>query len=282
MKVLVTGAGGTLGSAFRKLLTERGDEVFAYSHKELPIEDAVAFAKALEEVSPGLVVNTAAYNAVDKAETDQKQAFLINSQAVLNMALETKIRDIPFVHYSTDYVFDGEKSEAYVERDEPNPLSVYGRSKLLGEQACLAAHPESYVFRTAVVFGGQGNNFVTRLLKTAETQKDIRMVSDLIGSPAPAASLAEATLAVIEKNGPSGLYHAAGLESCSRYDMASAINEIWDLGLNIQPVQMTPQPGSAARPKKVVVQNARLAELGLKIDSWRTGLEKIYKESHHA
>lgn len=278
MKCLILGAKGTLGQALTQLLQQQsGVECFAFSHGELAIEDFAQIEKQLQNLKPDVVINAGAYNAVDQAEDDPAQAFLINSEAVLHLARLTQKAGMRFVHYSTDYVFDGGATQPYTEMSPTNPLSVYGKSKWLGEQAAIVANPQTYCLRTAVVFGQNGSNFLTRFLESAKTQTKINMVTDLIGCPMPASSLAQITLKLLTINAPYGLYHAVGSEPCSRYEFAQEIVRVFGLNVTLVPTQMDPTKSKAMRPLKVVMQNAKLNELGIVPMTWQEGIEQIHK-----
>ncbi|PIR25746.1 MAG: dTDP-4-dehydrorhamnose reductase [Deltaproteobacteria bacterium CG11_big_fil_rev_8_21_14_0_20_42_23] len=280
MKWMVFGCNGTLGSELVALLKHKKEELFAFSHQDVSIEDENLISKKIHSIQPDVIINAAAYNAVDAAEQDQEKAFSVNSKAVLNLALQASDCDAIFVHYSTDYVFDGAKKTAYSEDDFPFPLSVYGKTKLSGEQSALAGNKKTYALRPAVVFGSGGNNFLSRLLHMAKEKNHFNMVTNLIGSPTPAYSLAEASIKLVESSAPFGLYHAAGEDFCSRYEFAQAINQLWELGLSITPVVAEEKEGCAKRPHKVILENKKLSQLGIHIDSWQKGLEHIRKHQH--
>ncbi len=278
MKWLVLGAAGTLGSEVNRWLRSQNETVSAFSHSELALENYPALEIFFSEHQPQIVVNCAAYNAVDQAEKNPFDAFLINAEAVLRLSRLAQIHDAILIHYSTDYVFDGASREPYTEASDTHPLSVYGQSKWLGEQAALCANPKSYVLRTAVVFGRQGSNFYTRFLQLAQTKKQIDMVDDLIGCPTPAESLARVSLALVQTRAPYGLYHAAGEAACSRYEFAQKIVSSHRLNVDLRPVATTPGLASAKRPQRVVIVNKKLHDLHLRLDSWQEGLEKIVKD----
>ena len=194
MRPLVVGAGGQLGQALSALFRARGFELAAYAHGELEIADADAVRRAIERHHASHVFNAAAYNAVDRAEVEARQAFAVNALGPMNLALAACEQGAILMHYSTDYVFDGAKQEAYVEDDPPSPLSVYARSKLLGEQAVIAVSPAAYVVRTAWVFAPGGNNFISRLLAAADSGRRLAYVDDVCSSPTYAEDLAQASI----------------------------------------------------------------------------------------
>ncbi len=280
MKYLVLGAKGTLGQELvRHIHSQAHAECFAFSHSELAIEDYSKITDCLKTLKPDVVINACAYNAVDQAEDEPAKAFLINSEAVLHLARLTQQAGMRMVHYSTDYVFDGNASSPYTEASLVNPLSVYGKSKWLGEQAVLAAHPQSYCLRTAVVFGQSGNNFFTRLCESTKSKTQIDMVTDLVGCPMPAASLAQITLALLAKAAPYGLYHAVGSAACTRYEFAQEIVRVLNLPVTLNPTKMDPTKSKANRPLRVVMQNTKLKELGIVPLTWQEGIKEIYKNA---
>ena len=276
MKYLVLGARGTLGQELVKQIHGLpNSQCFAMSHSDLAIENSAQIEAYLEKSKPDVVINASAYNAVDQAEDEPAQAFLINSEAILHLARLTQKAGIRLVHYSTDYVFDGVAEAPYTESSPTNPLSVYGKSKWLGEQAVIAANPQSYCLRTAVVFGQHGNNFLTRLLEISKTKTQIDMVTDLIGCPMPAMSLAEITLTLLAKQAPFGLYHAAGSAACTRFEFAQEIVRVFNLPVKLNPTKMDPTKAKANRPLRVLLQNSRLNELGITPQTWQEGIQKI-------
>lgn len=278
MKFVILGSKGTLGQALvEQLKNTKGIDCYAFSHSELSIEDFFNIEKTLLKIKPDVVINASAYNAVDQAEDESSQAFLINSEAVLHLARLTQAYQIRLVHYSTDYVFDGLALEPYSEQSNVNPLSVYGKSKWLGEQACILANPQSYSLRTSVVFGNSGNNFFTRFFEMIKNKTELSMVTDLIGCPTPAKSLARTTLQLISNQADFGLYHAVGSESCSRFEFAKSIIETYGLKINLKPQIMGAHLPKANRPLKVILKNNKLLSLGIEMMSYKDGIKDIFE-----
>ncbi|MCY3413636.1 MAG: dTDP-4-dehydrorhamnose reductase [Candidatus Heimdallarchaeota archaeon] len=222
MKILLTGANGQLGNAFKDFFLENNIEYIATDIDELDITDLLAirnFIKINEDIS--IIINCAAYNNVDKAEEDKKTAFLINAMAPKNLAIASNECNIPIVHYSTDYVFDGTKGEEYYIYDQPNPISEYGRSKYLGEQYVQTMNPKHIVIRTSWLFGNGPINFIKKLLSWAK-KEEISIVNDEISSPTYAPDLAVMSWQLI-KSKAYGIFHISNDGICSRYDWAKYI-----------------------------------------------------------
>jgi len=260
MRILILGGGGQLGTALRGML---GD-VAAPSRAALDLNDLDAVRRALHEHAPRLVINCAAYNAVDKAESEPDAAMRINRDLVALLGEEANGR-YELITYSTDYVFDGSLDRPARESDPANPLSVYGRSKHEGERALLAMDAPALIFRTAWVWTLTHPSFVSTMLKLGRERESLKVVSDQIGNPTYAPDLAEATAAVIKQGGLSekrGLYHLAGATSVSRYDLARAAIERdpHRKVKTIEPVPTSAFPTPATRPQRVVLDCTRARE----------------------
>ena len=265
MNVLVVGAKGQTGLALVQLARARGDVARGLDLPELDIADQRQVDRVVGDLRPALIVNAAAYNAVDAAEEETDTAFAANALGPGCLALAAKRCGAILVHYSTDYVFDGTKATDYTEEDEPNPLSAYARSKLLGEQAVLTTHAGSYVLRTSWVFGPGGKNFVTRLMALADARPELSFIDDQWCTPTYAPDLARATYELVAKRAPFGLYHAAGAATLTPYAWARAI-----LAKAGKDTRLSPVPGSAfstkaRRPARAVLSSAKLAALGIVI-----------------
>jgi len=223
MKYLLTGANGQLGYAFKSVLKNKENkEIYSYGKEELDITDLEQVRKTIEEVQPEAVLNCAAYNAVDKAEEDWETAYLVNGIGPRNLAIVCNEKDIPLVHYSTDYVFDGKKGSPYTIADEPNPINEYGKSKLLGERFVQNLCNKYLLIRTSWVFGPggkPGSNFVDKVLSWAKKDDHLKVVDDQISSPTYNFDLANATLDLFDQRAW-GLYHITNSGSCSRYEWA--------------------------------------------------------------
>jgi len=248
----------------------------------LDIEDADSIARAIDEVRPRAIINAAGYVAVDEAERDPERAFALNRDGAARLAAAAV--GIPFVHLSTDYVFDGSKRAPYVEDDAPAPLSVYGRSKAAGEEAVLARNPSALVVRTSWVYSAHGANFLTTMLQLAQSQDKVRVVADQYGSPTAGAELAQALLAIMQRllDDPAGLapgiYHVAGTGEATWYGFAEAIFASWARrGHRIprsEAISVAEWAGAARRPRDSRLECGKLArQFGITLPDWKLSLE---------
>lgn len=225
MKFLITGKDGQASLAFADLLYERKEDFVAFGRKELDITDLKAVREAVLTHKPGAVFNGAAYNDVDKAETDWEQAFLINGIGPRNLAIVCEEAGIPLVTFSTDYVFDGTKGSPYTVADVPNPINVYRKSKLMGEHYVQSLSTKYILARASWVFGVTGKAescFPKKVLKWAETKKKLRVVDDQVSSPTYAPGLADAVYALLQDRAW-GLFHITNTGFCSRYKWARVV-----------------------------------------------------------
>ncbi|MDC5703124.1 dTDP-4-dehydrorhamnose reductase [Vibrio europaeus] len=229
MKILVTGSNGQVGQSLVKQLNNEADITFLALDKEnLDITNKEAVEKVVQEFSPDVIVNTAAYTAVDKAESEPEIADLINHIGPYNLAIAANIYDATLIHISTDYVFSGESMRPYDEKDTTAPRSIYGKSKLAGEAAIANACPHHIILRTAWVFGEYGNNFVKTMLRLAKTRDCLGVVDDQLGGPTYAGDIAKALIVIAKKvvsNEPTwfGTYHYSGLPHVSWCEFATDI-----------------------------------------------------------
>lgn len=226
-KVLVTGAKGQVGSEIVKTVPA-GFTVIGLASNELDITNQQQVTAVIAQYKPDLIINAAAYTAVDKAESDSDNAYAVNQQAVAWLAQAAKQADIPLFHISTDYVFDGESTTPYKETDPVNPQSVYGMSKLAGEQVLAATHNKHIILRTSWVFGAEGNNFVKTMLRLGKERDELSVVADQHGCPTSARSIAEVLWQLAEKYMseralPWGIYHFSNSPACTWYEFAVEI-----------------------------------------------------------
>ncbi len=271
MKVLVAGGGGQLGRSLPAAL--KGHAVTALSHAELDITNAEAVEKAFRESVPELVINAAAYNQVDKAESEPAAAFAVNAQGPKNLAVAAAKRSIPIVHVSTDYVFDGTKGRPYDENDKPNPLSVYAQSKWQGEEEVRSANPRHFVVRTAWVYHPVGNNFPNAMLSLSKTQ-EVKVVKDQVSSPTYAPYLAT-SIAALAQSRDYGTYHLAGSGGASRFEWIQAVFEALGVKAALHPVLLEQFPAAAARPKYTVLASVKTPPVAL--PPWRQGVREFAK-----
>ena len=269
--ILVIGAGGQLG---RELMLRRHgvrQPIVGFSHGELDVRDRDGVRRAITDTAPALVINAAAYTQVDKAESECQAAFAVNRDGPANLATACAEAAIPLLHVSTDYVFDGRKEGPYVESDPVAPLSVYGASKLAGEEAVRERLEQHVILRTAWVFSAHGANFIETIVRLAGERPALSVVDDQLGGPTPAGSIAEALLAVanaIRAGGASwGTYHFCGAPATSWCGFARAIVDAAGPYLGrrvvVRPIATADYPLPAKRPANSVLDNAALRLLGV-------------------
>ena len=267
MKLLLTGRNGQVGSELQKVL----QPTLATDHAALDLIDADAVRHVVREVRPDVIVNAAAYTAVDKAESEPELAMQVNGVAPGVLAEEAKRRGALLVHYSTDYVFDGAKRSPYVEDDAPNPLGVYGRSKLEGEARIRASGCRHLIIRTAWVYG-RGSNFVRAILRQAEKGAALRVVNDQLGAPTWAADIASVTAGLLAAQ-LEGTFHASAAGAASWYEVALEILRLAHLAAEVRPVSTAEYGAKAPRPRYSVLDNSKLRAAGIApIDEWRARL----------
>ena len=287
MKILLLGANGQLGVELQKVLPKLG-EVIALTRNELDLSDLNTLIRNLDLIKPNLIVNASAYTSVDKAQKEKELAMRINSEVPRILANFSFKNDSPLIHYSTDYVFDGTKKEAYLETDEPNPLNIYGLSKFHGEQHITNSECKHLIFRTSWLFSAHGQNFMTTILKLASEKKELKIINDQWGIPTSCQWLAEVTLIAINvclrqissttKNS-FGIYHATPNGITNWYEYAKLIINIIEMNKveskfklkssDIFPILSKEYEQLAKRPKFSVLNNEKLInEFSLKIDNF--------------
>jgi dTDP-4-dehydrorhamnose reductase len=273
VRILLTGKNGQVGWELERTLGPLG-EVIAFDHSGLDLAKPGEIVARVREVKPDVIVNPAAYTAVDKAESEPELAMAINGTAPGILAEEAKKLGALLVHYSTDYVFDGTKEEPYVETDAPNPLSAYGRSKLAGEQALAASGVDHLIFRTSWVYANRGKNFLLTILRLAREKPELRVVADQFGAPTWARDIATATTLVLARRAaradiPSGVYHLTAAGRTSWHGFAQKIVELSGLATPVLPITTADYPTPAKRPTNSGLDNARLARtFGTVHPSW--------------
>ena len=287
MKILLFGKNGQLGSEFQHILPRLGETVFL-DQEDLDLCNIQALQDALNDIKPNLIINASAYTAVDKAETEQETAMEINALAPGVMAEWARKSGAVFIHYSTDYVFDGKKGSPYIESDATSPLNVYGKSKLAGEQAVAQAGDAFLILRTSWVYGMGKAGFVGKVLEWARKNETLKIVSDQISNPTWARDLAWATEQVISQNQEDlydamrerrGIYHLTGSGYASRYEWAKQIlandpNRTGQLVRSIEPVSSEEFPTPAPRPTFTALDCSKFeATFGVKMPGWEVSLK---------
>ena len=289
-RILLTGKNGQVGWELQRTLACLGD-VHAFGSRELDLADADAIREGVRAVRPDIIVNAAAYTAVDRAESEPERAAAINAIAPGILAEEAGRLDALLVHYSTDYVFDGSGERPWTETDTPAPLGVYGRTKRDGERAIQAAWPRHLVLRTSWVYADRGANFLLTMQRLMRERERLTIVDDQVGAPTWSRMIAEATAAILARTGPvtsdvdahdsrHGIYHLSNGGACSWYGFASAIRAHLagaaggDSGLaTLAPIPSEAYPTPAARPKNSRLDNSRLeAAFGIRLPAWDDAL----------
>ncbi|WP_027896837.1 dTDP-4-dehydrorhamnose reductase [Zestomonas thermotolerans] len=289
MRVLITGARGQVGHELLRRAPS-GFEVMGLGSSELDIGDAGSVESTLRQLRPRLIINAAAYTAVDKAESEPEQAYRVNRDGVANLARAAAEIGAPILHISTDYVFAGDAQQPYLETDPTAPSGVYGASKLAGEQVLAEIHPRHLVLRTSWVFGAHGNNFVKTMLRLGRERDKLGVVADQHGGPTPADSIADALWQLASSyrsqgNLQWGIYHFSGAPACSWHDFAVEIfRQAGQMGLlerlpRVDAISTSDYPTPARRPAWSVLSCSRLeADHGIGQPDWREGLRRVLEE----
>jgi dTDP-4-dehydrorhamnose reductase len=301
--ILLTGRTGQVGSQLHRLLPKLG-RVIAPDRNELDLADQKSIRRVIGETNPQFIVNAAAYTAVDAAETDQARAFAINAVAPEIMALEAKRLGASLIHYSTDYVFDGRKRAPYTESDSTNPINVYGKTKLAGEEAITSSGAPHLIFRTSWVYSTTGRNFLLTILRLATERRELRVVQDQVGAPTCARDIAAATTRILEdlcaetsyalSSEISGVYHMTATEETSWCDFArailgaasSAVDLPWFesatqgrplIAEHVVPISTEEFRSPTPRPRYSVLSNSRfLRTFNFTLRDWRTQLVSCF------
>ena len=281
MKIFVAGSTGQLARALVDCAAEAGIDALALGRPQLDLERRQG-ADRINAFAPEVIINAAAYTAVDAAEGDSARAFAVNRDGAAWLAGLAAQRKIPFLHVSTDYVFDGAKAAAYTEIDPPNPQTAYGRTKRAGEQAVLATCPDALIFRTAWVYSPHGQNFLKTMLRLATERESLRVVNDQIGNPTSAQDIAQALLTIAGRivrgtDHPRGIYHLAATGETTWFGFAQAIMRLADehgyRAVPVMPIGTADYPTAAKRPANSRLDCSRLAhDFGLSLPRWQDGL----------
>ena len=277
MVVLVTGANGQLGQSLQFVAPNYPGMEFVFcSSSDLDIVDADDCEAVFAKIKPDFCINAAAYTAVDKAETEEAKAHLINVIGAQNIAVACKNQGTILLHISTDFVFDGEKNTPYTEDDFPNPTGAYGQTKLDGEKAIQSVFEKYYIIRTSWVYSQFGNNFMKTMLRIASERDSISVVNDQVGTPTNAVDLAEALVTIILNNkNEFGIYNFSNEGQCSWYDFAKKIFEINNDNISLTPIPTTGFPTPAKRPKYSVLDKGKIKKaFSIAIQDWDQSIEK--------
>jgi dTDP-4-dehydrorhamnose reductase len=297
-KVLLVGYIGQVGTEMRQLLIAGGYDFVAIDREECDLTVPGNVARFIHQVSPQVIVNAAAYTAVDRAETETAIASVINADAPTEMARAARELGALVIHYSTDYVFNGQHTVPWVETDSTDPLNAYGRTKLDGEKGVLAENALSFIFRTSWVYGSHGANFLLTMLRLGAAREELSVVHDQLGAPTWSRSLADVTMHTIRRFtrqdgtidtdaalAKAGLYHTTCGGVTNWYEFARAIfDEARKVGLpltvkEVKPIRGADYPSAAARPSYSVLSNEKLKrELEFSLPDWRDALVEVMKQ----
>ena len=284
MRVAIIGANGQLGSDLLEAFS-RKHTVTGLTHQELEVTEIDSVKATLGDLKPDIVLNTSAFHNVPLCEQDPEKAFAVNGQGALNLARVCTDIQAKLVHYSTDYVFDGNQKVAYAETDLTNPLNVYAVTKLAGEKFVLSYATKPYVIRVSGIYGkvpcrAKGGNFVTTMMKLSKEKPEVRVVNDEVLTPTSTRSIAETTLDLLSKDS-FGLYHMTSEGCCSWYEFAAAIWEIMGLKTPLYPASVYDNPVLVKRPFYSVLENANLKKAGVKdMPYWKDELHEFLKRNY--
>jgi dTDP-4-dehydrorhamnose reductase len=294
MRILVTGKNGQLGKSINKIVNtgngknnyQQNNEFIFVGREELDLSKKESIASYFDNNNFDVIINCGAYTAVNKAEEEQELANQVNHLAVKQLASIASKQQAKLIHISTDYVFDGESNKPYLETDTPNPINVYGKTKLAGEKALQEIMPtNAMIIRTSWVYSEYGNNFVKTILRLGKERGEINVVSDQIGSPTYATDLANAILEIIkskefrESNQTTQIYHYSNEGEISWYEFAEEIFKIAEVGCKVNPITTQQYPVSAKRPRNTLMdKDTILFELGLGSLKWKLSLDFCIKK----
>lgn len=288
MKIAVIGANGQLGSDVLRAFTKNGDQVCAMTHSDLEIANVDSVCQVLRDARPDVVVNTAAMHHVEQCEENPEKAYAVNALGARNLALATKDAGSVLMHVSTDYVYDGAKGTPYVEQDAPQPLNVYGNTKLAGEYFVRSIAEKHFVVRTSALYGTSacrakgGRNFIQLMLKLAKERDEVRVVDCEVVSPTSTAELAQ-QLVTLSRSDCYGLYHATAEGSCSWFEFAQTIFSLTGTPANLRVAGPDEFPAKVLRPKYSVLENRALKSHGLNnFGPWQIGLRTYIEISERS
>jgi dTDP-4-dehydrorhamnose reductase len=290
MNILLTGANGQVGWELARALAPHG-AVASFTRQSLDLADPAAIVATVRSVQPDLIVNAAAYTAVDRAQTDAETAFAVNARAPEILAREARALNAGLIHFSTDYVFDGNKAEPYAESDVAAPQSVYGQSKLAGELSIEDSGVTHLILRTSWVYSARGSNFLLTILKHARAKPELKVVADQIGAPTWARMLAQSTAHIVELCGANkesllanlaqrgGVYHLTAAGHTSWHGFAEAIVSEAGLSTPVHAITTAEYPLPAPRPANSLLSSGRIAQyFGIALPDWSEGLKQCMAE----
>lgn len=271
MKIVVTGANGQLGQEVVKLFATKY-EVYGLGRGQLDITNEIECHEVLTRLQPDVIIHSAAFTAVDLAETNETEAYLVNSDGTRNLVIVAEQIGAKFVYISTDYVFDGTATTAYSEDDDTNPQSVYGKSKRAGEIHVLTNTSKHFIVRTSWVYGLYGNNFVKTMLNLAKTRESLKVISDQFGSPTYTLDLAKFLEQLIQSE-CYGIFHASNSGVCSWYEFACAIFDEYGVTIKVEPCTTEEFLRPAPRPRNSAIEHKAILANGFEdLRAWREGL----------
>ncbi len=279
MKILIFGKTGQLGSELYSQGIAQKHKTIGFPHDDLDITDRKKVEKTIKQLLPDVVMNTTAYHVVPDCEVYPDKAFLINAIAVRDLAEICQNLNVRFVHYSTDYVFDGKKGSPYEEYDLPSPVQTYGVSKVAGEYMALAYNSKSIIIRSSGVYGGESGsrskkgNFALNILKEKD-KETLEVSSEQIVNPTYSVDLARATFELIKNRNTHGIYHLANEGYCSWAEFAQEIMKLVGSKTKIIPVDRSSQSGGARRPLFSALKNTRAKKLGVELPTWRSAIKR--------
>jgi len=283
MKILITGINGQVGHALMRELTDH--ELIGLTRQDCDLTNSDQIKQVIDQHQPDLIINPAAYTKVDQAEEEPELAFQINRDAPKVMAEKACEYHIPLIHFSTDYVFDGEKREAYLENDPTHPLGIYGQSKCASEEAVQEVGGQIYIFRTSWVYSNIGHNFYLTMKRLGQERDEFKVVGDQFGVPTSNQFIAEQIKHIIPQlhENNTGVYHLVPEGSCSWHEFANEIishtNDQFNLD-NLLPITTDEFPTKTQRPKNSILNNAKIKQaFHLKLNHWQTELEKVIHEA---
>ncbi len=283
MKVAVIGGNGQLGSDIVRVLLENDYEIFPLTHNDIEVSERDSVFTVLKSLRPNVIINTAAFHNVPQCEKEPDKAYKVNSYGPEYISEVSNDLNSLFIHFSTDYVFDGKKRAPYTEEDKPNPLNIYAKSKLVGEKKVQDIAEKFYILRVAGLYGEtpsrvKGYNFVTLMLKLSKERDELRVVDDEITTPTWTKEIAYQVKELIEKQPDFGLYHATAEGECSWYEFAREIFKLKEVKVNLKKALPGEFSTEVERPKYSVLENEKLKKLSINsFRHWRDGLKDYIK-----